>query len=96
MFGSVIRSSKNLSDFIFTVGFGLTILGVILALVAACIMALSGKKRAGGGRGGGILLIGPIPIIFGTDRESVKNLILLAMALMVIVMIVTILPRVWR
>lgn len=35
-------------------------------------------------RGGGLIMIGPVPIIFGTDRESVFTLVLLALALIVI------------
>ena len=76
----------------FEIGFGLTIAGVLLALAAVTLVILSGKKGADRARGSGILLIGPIPIIFGSDRESVKFLILLAIALTVIVTALMILP----
>jgi len=32
-------------------------------------------------KGGGIILIGPIPIIFGTDKQSIKTVLLLAIIL---------------
>lgn len=33
-------------------------------------------------KGGGIIMLGPIPIVFGTDLSSVKQLVLLTLALM--------------
>ena len=35
-------------------------------------------------RGGGIIMIGPVPIILGSDRVSVKTLIMLAIVLITI------------
>ncbi len=67
------------------VGFALVIFGFMLAFVAIILLAI---RSSGGGktRGGGVLLIGPIPIIFGTDRESAKVLIVLAIILVLIVL----------
>ncbi|MGA3404551.1 MAG: DUF131 domain-containing protein [Candidatus Bathyarchaeia archaeon] len=81
-----------MTDLMFEIGFGFTIAGILLALAAVTLMILSGKKGADRARGGGILLIGPVPIIFGTDRESATFLILLAIALIAIVMVLMILP----
>jgi uncharacterized protein (TIGR00304 family) len=73
-------------------GFALIIFGFILAFVAAILLAV--RSRGGGTktRGAGILLVGPIPIIFGTDRESVKVLVVLAIVLMAVVLIFLLLP----
>jgi uncharacterized protein (TIGR00304 family) len=35
-------------------------------------------------RGGGVIMIGPIPIIFGSDKDSAKTLVILAIILMLI------------
>lgn len=35
-------------------------------------------------RGGGVIMIGPIPIIFGSDKDSAKTLAVLAIILMLI------------
>lgn len=35
-------------------------------------------------RGGGVIMLGPIPIVFGSDKESVKTAIILAIILMVL------------
>lgn len=39
-------------------------------------------------RGGGVIMLGPIPIIFGSDRESAKTAIVLAIVLMVLSLLI--------
>ncbi|WP_343044083.1 TIGR00304 family membrane protein [Methanolobus zinderi] len=39
-------------------------------------------------KGGGIIMIGPIPIVFGSDKSSVQTLLILAIVLMVMYFIV--------
>jgi uncharacterized protein (TIGR00304 family) len=73
------------------VGLLLIVLGFILAFVAMILLASKGKGTGGGTRGAGLLLIGPIPIVFGSDRESVKALMILAVVLIVIVLVVMVL-----
>ena len=76
----------------FDIGFGLTVIGLLVAFAAIILMLMSGKKSDSRIRGGGILFIGPIPIIFGTDRESVKVVILLAIVSIAMIVILMILP----
>jgi len=45
-------------------------------------------------KGGGIVMIGPIPIIFGTDAGSVKILMIMAIVLMIIALLL--LNPFWR
>jgi uncharacterized protein (TIGR00304 family) len=68
------------------IGFILVIFGFILAFVAVILLAAKSRGNSNQTRGGGLLLIGPMPIIFGTDKESVKVLLLLAIVLMIIVL----------
>jgi uncharacterized protein (TIGR00304 family) len=42
-------------------------------------------------RGGGIIMLGPIPIIVGSDRGSIRILVLLAIVLMVAYFLLSIL-----
>ena len=75
---------------LFTVGFILILAGFVMVFVAALLLffkALRGKGRV---RGGGVVMIGPFPIIFGTDKESVKMLLLLSIALIAFVLILTV------
>ena len=76
----------------FEVGFGLTVIGLLVAFAAIILMVISGKKGEGRVRGGGILFIGPVPIIFGTDHQSVKVLIVLAIASIAMIALLMILP----
>ena len=73
-----------------TIGFGLVLIGFVLALIAVILLATRSANAGTKARGGGILLIGPIPIIFGTDRESVKILVILSIVLIAVVLIASI------
>ncbi|MEM3816220.1 MAG: DUF131 domain-containing protein, partial [Candidatus Bathyarchaeia archaeon] len=61
-------------DILFIAGFTLIILGFTLSFIAALIMFFKGLRnyRARGSGWSGLIMIGPIPIVFGTDREKVK------------------------
>jgi uncharacterized protein (TIGR00304 family) len=75
---------------LFTVGFILILAGFVMVFVAALLLffkALRGKGRI---RGGGVVMIGPFPIVFGTDKESVKMLLLLSIALIAFVLILAV------
>ncbi len=72
------------------VGIALFFLGFTMVFIAAVLIALSGGKSGKGKvRGGGAVIIGPIPIIFGTDKESVKIILLLSIGLVALLLIFT-------
>ena len=50
------------------------------------------EKPETGVRGGGVIMIGPIPIIFGSDVAALKIVMILAVVLMVIAAILFFLP----
>lgn len=75
------------------IGFILIILGFVLALIAAILLAVKNRGTSGQTRSAGILLIGPIPIIFGSDKQSARVLIILAILLIAIVLIFMLLPN---
>lgn len=82
---------------LYTVGFVLIAAGLLL--VIAVIMVLSAKpsknprekqdEETGGSKvqGGGVIMIGPIPIIFGTDKKSAKGVLVLALILTVLLIV---------
>ena len=76
-----------------TLGLTLIILGFMATFVAVFILLIKGISLRGKTRGGGLIMIGPIPIIFGTDKETMKILIMLAILLMIIAVIIMLLPR---
>jgi uncharacterized protein (TIGR00304 family) len=75
----------DLSTF-YTLGIVLIVVGVIFVIVSIITASsdLASKSKV---KGAGIIMVGPIPIIFGTDKESVKNILVLALVLNVIVLI---------
>jgi len=64
------------------------ILAGIIVIVAAISLASKNEEKKGRVRGAGIIMIGPIPIIFGTDKKSVKTVLTLALALIIIALII--------
>ena len=76
-----------------TLGITLIILGFIVTFIAVLVMFIKNVSLRRKTRGGGLIMIGPIPIIFGTDKETVKILIILAFALMIFAVILMLLPH---
>jgi uncharacterized protein (TIGR00304 family) len=72
----------------YELGLALVVIGIII-IVAVIILASGGGAKKGNVRGAGIIVIGPIPIIFGTDKKSVKNVVVLALAITILVLIIT-------
>lgn len=79
----------GLADFVFdasglySLGLIMILVGVIVALAAFVLLFISSVK-SGKARGGGAVIIGPFPIVFGTDRESIKAVLWLSIALTII------------
>jgi uncharacterized protein (TIGR00304 family) len=63
----------------------LIVVGVIVIILA--ILQSAGKSENAEVKGAGVIMIGPIPIIFGTDKKSVKTVIALALALTIALII---------
>lgn len=71
---------------LFSIGVILLFAGFAIAFVAVILLAITAMK--GKLRGGGAVIIGPFPIIFGTDKELVKVLLLLSIALITLILVV--------
>jgi uncharacterized protein (TIGR00304 family) len=71
------------------IGIGIVIVGFVVVFFATAMSGTSsedGEKRTEV-RGGGIIMIGPIPIIFGSDAKWASAAIVLAIVLIVIVLL---------
>ena len=68
----------------YALGVALIVAGILI-IVAVIVFASRREVRRGRVKGAGVIMIGPVPIIFGTDKESVKTVLLLAIALTVVV-----------
>jgi uncharacterized protein (TIGR00304 family) len=64
----------------FVVGLVLIFVGFLVLAVAA-ILANAQSRRKGKATVAGAIIIGPVPIIFGSDKKGVKSLLVLSIAL---------------
>ncbi|MFX1521428.1 MAG: DUF131 domain-containing protein [Promethearchaeota archaeon] len=75
-----------------SVGFGIILLGIGL-IILGMILPSPGAGQSGQIQGGGILLIGPVPIIFGTSTAMLLPLIIIAIIFMILMFV---LPFIFR
>ncbi len=69
-------------QFIVLVGTLLILAGFVLAFLALTVPAVrDGRAKM---RGGAVIIIGPFPIVFGSDRQAVRALLVLAIVLVVV------------
>jgi len=66
---------------LYSLGAALVFAGVLIMIVATALLLMSKSGKAGKVRGGGAIIIGPIPIVFGTDKQSLKTALLLSIVL---------------
>ena len=85
-----------MDNLLFNVGLLLALAGFALAIAAVLVVILRSARGTRQVRGGGVVMIGPIPIVFGTDKESTKILLLLRIVLMIVLLLFSLLPAVWR
>ncbi len=74
---------------LYIIGLALIFLGTTIIIAIILTLLFTGKDKAKT-RGGGAIIIGPVPIIFGTDKESLKTILILSIALTVLLTIVTV------
>ncbi len=68
--------------------FELILLGIVLIILGMFILMLS-LWRAGEGRGeaGGVVIVGPVPIVFGTSQRVAAMVMVLAIVLTVVTLL---------
>ena len=71
------------------IGIGIILVGFLVVLLATVMSRGSSEEgeRQTEVRGGGIIMIGPIPIIFGSDAKWASAAVVLAIVLIVIVLL---------
>ncbi|AIU69355.1 hypothetical protein TEU_02785 [Thermococcus eurythermalis] len=77
-------------DTLIIAGIALIFIGFLLVFLGTLISALGGEGEV---EGGGVIMIGPIPIVFGTNREAVTLVSILAVLLMVLWIIGALIAR---
>ena len=77
-------------------GFLLIIIGILLVTIGSIISILEGRHRKDRNRieekeetkVGGVIFIGPIPIIFGSDKDTAKWALILGILMFVIYLVI--------
>jgi len=71
----------------------LVVVGIILILVGIMFIIISILMYIGmDGEAGGVVLIGPIPIVFGTSRRMIKILLPIILVVILIYILLIIMP----
>jgi len=73
------------SPALYALGVAVIFVGVLVIVVAVVLLSVSGAGKI---KGGGVIIIGPVPIIFGTDTKSLKTVLLFSLAPTVMVALV--------
>ena len=65
--------------------------GVLIIAITIALILSSRSRKTGKVRGSGAIIIGPIPIVFGTDKQSLKTILVLSTILtaLLIVLVIT-------
>ncbi len=82
-------ASSTLPPKLITIGLATIIIGVALLLIGIIFLALRGSGKT---EYGGVIVIGPLPIVFGSSSDAVKIAVIGAIALMVLAIILMLLP----
>jgi uncharacterized protein (TIGR00304 family) len=70
---------------LFVLGSMLVIIGIFVLVVATILAGI--RSRKGRTKAAGVIIVGPVPIIFGSDKNTVKGLLKLALALTVLLIV---------
>jgi len=76
------------AETLYGLGIALTFAGILVVLVAIILLFISSVKGKSKVKGGGAIIIGPLPIVFGTDKESIKTVLLLSITLTILLIII--------
>jgi uncharacterized protein (TIGR00304 family) len=86
------RGSRMDLKLLSAVGLALVLFGFAIAFVAIAVLVFSKVKNKRKVRGGGAVVIGPFPIVFGTDKELAKTLSLFSVLVIILLFILVVFP----
>ncbi|MCW4017565.1 MAG: DUF131 domain-containing protein [Candidatus Bathyarchaeota archaeon] len=65
---------------LYSAGFALILVGIVVLIAAAILISITQGSK-GNSKTAGAIIIGPVPIIFGSDKKSVKTILTMSVAL---------------
>jgi uncharacterized membrane protein len=78
-------------DSLYELGIGLIVVGVFILILAIVLVVIPHMKK-GKVKTVGVIIIGPVPIIFGADKKSLKTTLVFSIvltALLIVAMIIS-------
>jgi uncharacterized protein (TIGR00304 family) len=81
----MVWSGNRIDQNLVTAGIILVLAGFVVGLVSFLLSSGSHIGNRDERRGGAVIIIGPIPIIFGSDPEATKALLILSIILILVV-----------
>jgi len=72
---------------LWSIGLTLILAGFALVFIATLLLTFKGSGGKGKVKAGGVVIIGPVPIVFGTDKQTVKALLILSIILVALLLI---------
>lgn len=72
---------------LYDTGFTLVFAGIIILVISTALLFISETKSKRRVKGAGVIIIGPFPIIFGTDKQSIRLILLLSIALVALLIV---------
>ena len=85
-FSSAVNKKVFDSAILYALGIAFIFVGILLIVVAIVLFSVSGAGK-GKVKSGGAIIIGPVPIIFGTDKKSLKTVLLFSLAITVMLLV---------
>lgn len=75
------------TELLYPLGFAMIFIGILIIIVTILLLSIRsvGKGKV---KGGGAVIIGPVPIVFGTDKKSLRTALLLSIVLVTLLLIV--------
>ena len=74
----------------YSLGFALVFIGALIIILASLLLFFTNAKKDSKTKGGALVIVGPFPIVFGTDYKSTKTILALSIILTILALIVTI------
>lgn len=71
---------------LYSLGIALVFMGVLIMVIAVVLLIISGAEK-GKVKSGGAVIIGPVPIIFGTNQKIIKTILLLSLGLTAMIVV---------
>jgi len=77
--------SPELTGFLYSVGFTLMIIGILILAMNILLQ----KKESRRSEVGGVIFIGPFPIVFGTSSRMMKIMLVVALVFFAVILLTT-------